>query len=298
MTPQDPKPQKDSPPFFTWLRGIIRGYKTDSSLRDALEEYIQATPEEGTADLTLHERLMLANVLKMRDLRVVDVMIPRADILAVDVNTNRNMFFELLAQKQFSRLPVFRQTLDDVVGTIHIKDVLAHLAQHKEFTILELVRPVPLVSPSLPVSDLIMQMRESRKHMVMVVDEYGGIDGLVTIGDVIETIFGQIADEYDIGSDELVNPRPDGTFVIDTRLTLTEFESRFGSYFNTDEHNENDTIGGLIFSLAGRVPTRGEIIKHPHNPLRFEVIDGDARRIYHVRINLPPATSTAPETAP
>lgn len=289
-------PQKPDPsPFFTWLRGVVAGYKTDSSLRNALEEYIQATPEEGTADLTLHERLMLANVLKMRDLRVVDVMIPRADVIAVEANTTRDDFFAMLAEQQFSRFPVYRRTLDDVIGTIHIKDILAHMAQDKDFTILELVRPVPVVSPALPVSDLIMQMRENRKHMVMVVDEHGGIDGLLTIGDVIETIFGQIADEYDVGDDEMITARNDGTYIIDTRLTLAEFETRFGPCFTNDERAQNDTISGLVFSLAGRVPSRGEIIKHGDGPLKFEVIDGDARRIYHVRVkNITPSSATTP----
>ncbi len=283
-----PTSSKDTPPFFNWLRGLVRGYKTDSDLRDALEEYIQATPEEGTGDITLHERLMLANVLKMRDLRVIDVMIPRADIVAIEADITRDAFLNLLAVRQFSRFPVYRQTLDDVTGTVHIKDVLPHLAQNKEFVVAELIRPVPVVAPSLPVVDLIMQMRESRKHMVMVIDEHGGIDGLVTIGDVIETIFGQIADEYDIADDDFVTTRPDGTVILDTRLPLVDFEQHFGPHFTPEERAENDTISGLVFSLSGHVPARGEIVRHPASGIKFEIIDGDARRIYHVRVkNLP-----------
>jgi magnesium and cobalt transporter len=284
MPPTDPKTPKDSPPFFNWLRGIVRGYKTDSGLREALEEYIQATPEEGTADLTLHERLMLANVLKMRDLKVTDVMIPRANIVAVDANIARQDFEQILATQQFSRYPVYRHTLDDVIGTVHIKDVVAHLAQHSTFTILELVRPVPVVSPALSISDLIMQMREHRKHMVMVVDEHGGIDGLVTIGDMIETIFGQIDDEYVTATDEMVNLRPDGSVILDTRLDLGDFEARFGPHFSPQDKDTNDTIGGLVMSIAGRVPVRGELIRDPHSNIVFEVIDSDARRVYRVRV--------------
>lgn len=289
MNTMPPDRPSDTVPFLKWLKGVVRGYyKTDNSLRNALEEYIQATPEEGTLDLSLHERLMLSNVLKIRDLTVSEVMIPRADIVAIDANLTRSDLFRLLAERQYSRFPVYRNTLDDVIGTLHIKDVLAHLAQGREFTILELVRPVPIVSPTLPVSDLIMQMQENRKHMVMVVDEYGGMDGLVTIGDVIETIFGQIADEYDIGNDDRINERPDGSFILDTRLGLDEFEDKFGSVFTDDDREHNDTISGLIYSMAGRVPTRGEVIQHPSSGLKFEVIDGDARRIYRVRIkNIP-----------
>jgi magnesium and cobalt transporter len=288
MTPPDPTKKPDNSPFFRWLRGVVRGYQTDHSLREALEDYIQATPEEGTGDVTLHERLMLANVLKMRDLSVVDVMIPRADIVAVEENISRDDFFGQLAVRQYSRFPVYRHTLDDVIGTVHIKDILAHLAQHKDFTVSELVRPVPVVAPTLLVSDLIMHMRENRKHMVMVVDEHGGIDGLVTIGDVIETIFGQISDEYDVGADELIVTRPDGTVIIDTRLGLVDFEKRFGKFFTADDYDQGDTIGGLVSSLAGHVPARGEIIRHTTSTLKFEVIDSDARRIYRVRVkNLP-----------
>lgn len=291
MNTMPPDRPSDTVPFLKWLKGVVRGYyKTDNSLRNALEEYIQATPEEGTLDLSLHERLMLSNVLKIRDLTVSEVMIPRADIVAIDANLTRSDLFRLLAERQYSRFPVYRNTLDDVIGTLHIKDVLAHLAQGREFTILELVRPVPIVSPTLPVSDLIMQMQENRKHMVMVVDEYGGMDGLVTIGDVIETIFGQIADEYDIGNDDRINERPDGSFILDTRLGLDEFEEKFGSVFTDDDREHNDTISGLIYSMAGRVPTRGEVIQHPPSGLKFEVIDGDARRIYRVRVkNIPNA---------
>jgi magnesium and cobalt transporter len=263
---------KDPPPFYQWLRGLVRGYKTDTGLREALEEYIQATPEEGTGDVTLHERLMLANVLRMRDLDVTDVMIPRADVVAIEANISRHDFEKILAKQQF------------VIGTLHIKDVVAHLAEHREFTILELVRPVPIVSPSLPVADLIMQMREHRKHMVMVVDEHGGIDGLVTIGDVIETIFGQIDDEYVVATDDMINPRPDGTVILDARLSLVDYESRFGTTFSPADKEENDTLGGLVMSIAGRVPARGELVQDPYSKMIFEVIDSDARRVYRIRL--------------
>lgn len=291
-----PDPRKPSP-FFQWLKGAVRGYKTDSSLREAIEEYIQITPEEGTGDITMHERLMLANVLKMRDLSVVDVMIPRADIVAVDINISREAFFQSLADRQFSRIPVYRGTLDEVIGTVHIKDILAHLTAGKDFTLQELIRSVPVVSPTLPVMDLILQMRENRKHMVMVVDEYGGIDGLVTIGDVIETIFGQISDEYDIAAEDMIIDRHDGTYNIDTRLTLEQFEKRFGLFFTPEEKDQNDTISGLIFSLAGHVPARGEIIRHGISPLKFEVIDSDSRRLYHVRVKNIPVLPTPEQPA-
>ena len=279
-----PAPDDGTPAFMRWLRGVLTGYKSDNSLRQALEEYIQATPIEGTNDVSVHERLMLANVLKMRDQCVVDVMIPRADIVAIDEQITRDEFFRLLSEQQYSRFPVYRGTLDDVIGTVHIKDVLANLAQNKPFEISDLIREVPVVSPSLPISDLIMQMRENRKHMVMVVDEYGGIDGLVTIGDVIETIFGQIGDEYDQNQDDMIVTRPDGTLIIDTRLSLDAFEAKFGDFFTDEECADNDTIGGLIMFIAGHVPARGEIIRHPTSGLKFEVVDGDSRRIYRVRI--------------
>lgn len=300
-TPSAPIPQISSndgtTPFMKWIKSVVRGYKTDNSLRDALEEYIQATPDQGTTDVSVHERLMLSNVLKMRDQCVVDVMIPRADIVAVDVNISREEFLHLVAERQYSRFPVYRGTLDDVIGTLHIKDIVAHLAQNKPFEVRDLVREVPVVSPSLPISDLVMQMRENKKHMVLVVDEYGGIDGLVTIGDVIETIFGQIGDEHDQSEEDLIMQRPDGSLIIDTRLTLADFERRFGSCFTDDERDEHDTISGLILAIAGHVPARGEVIRHPGSHLKFDVVDGDSRRIYRVRVKNMALAPQSPPTA-
>jgi magnesium and cobalt transporter len=281
-----PKPIPPLPesPFMSWLRGMIKGYKTDNSLRTALDDYIQATPAEGTADITHHERLMLSNVLKMRDMRVVDVMIPRADIVAVSIDISREEFFTLLGERQFSRYPVFRQTLDDVVGTIHIKDIMSYMAQDKPFVIRDLIREVPVVAPSLPIADLIIEMRENKKHMVMVVDEYGGIDGIVTIGDVIETIFGELADEHEQPEDALIERQPDGTIIIDARMMLSDFEVRFNAEFTPEEKEQNDTIAGLVTMLSGHVPARGEIIRHGTTRMKFEVIDADPRRVYRVRV--------------
>lgn len=274
----------------------MRGYKTDQSLREALEDYIQATPEEGTADIMPHERIMLANVLKMRDMCVVNVMIPRADIVAIDASLSQTDLMALLAERQYSRFPVFRETLDEVVGTLHIKDILGQMARGEVFNLSPLIREVPVVSPSLPVIDLILQMRETRKHMVMVVDEYGGIDGLVTIGDVIETIFGQIGDEYDSPDAPELLSRPDGSVLIDARVSLLQFEQTYGPCFSEDDKDNSDTIGGLVCALAGRVPGRGELIRYPdRDDLTFEILDADHRRIYRLRLKQAPTPQPVDE---
>lgn len=276
-----------------WLKGLIKG-KQDTSVREAIEDYIDELTEEsknnGDAPAILsHERDLISNVLALRDMTALDVMIPRADIIGIDLETSKQDLLELLSEKQYSRLPVYQENLDQVIGTIHIKDILACLAQGKDdLNIKTLIRDVPFISPSLPVLDLLSQMKESRKHMVLVVDEFGGIDGMVTIGDLIETIFGEIEDEFDPEEDPELLEKDDGSIIADARYDLDDFEKQFGEFLNEDEREETDTLGGLIFIIAGRVPARGEVIKHEQSNIIFEILDADPRRIKRVKIrNVP-----------
>ena len=177
-------------------------------------------------------------------------MVPRADIIAIEENSSQEQLMKLLSEHQFSRIPVYRDQLDDIIGTIHIKDVLAHMATNKTVVIKDMIREIPIVSPAMPVSDLILFMKEKRKHMVLTVDEYGGIDGLVTIGDIIETIVGEIGDEYDTSSHAVLIERADGSILAEGRVELDEFEEQFGHLFTEDEHEEADTLGGLVFCIA------------------------------------------------
>ncbi len=213
-------------------------------------------------------------------------MVPRADIVAVEVETKRDELLRLIAEHQHSRMPVYRETLDDVLGFIHIKDVMTTLADggtQAGFELQKLLRPVKIVAPSMRVLDLLLDMRKTRQQLALVVDEFGGIDGLVTIEDLIEGIVGDIADEHDIVSTPDMTVRPDGSLVADARVSIEDFEARVGALLTEDERAEIDTLGGLVVSLAGRVPPRGELLRHPSG-LEFEVLDADPRRIKRLRV--------------
>jgi len=264
------------------------------SVRDVIEELIEERNEESPPDggpaIDPNERLLLANVLKMRAVTAADIMVPRPDIVAVEAATPMLEVMALLMKERHSRLPVYRETLDDVIGMVHIKDVAVMVAEHgvardsgPQPRLSEIVRTILFVSPAVRVLDLLLEMRLKRTHMALVVDEYGGIDGLLTIEDVVEQIVGDIEDEHDGEEASPIVERPDGTVVADARITLGEFEERFPGVFSDEEHQATDTLGGLVIGLAGHVPGRGELVKHPLG-MEFEVIDGDPRRVRQLRV--------------
>lgn len=277
------------PEMISKVRSLFRARQEEANLREVLEDYIEDLKEEDPHLVASHERLLISNILKLRDLTVVDVMIPRADIAAIDLGTSQSDLLALLSQRQFSRFPVYRDTMDDVVGTIHIKDILSLLATGREIVIRDLIRDVPIVSPSLPVLDFMLKMKQIRKHMALVVDEYGGIDGLVTIGDALEAIVGEIEDEHYQDQSAQITEKDDGSVLADARVDIETFEEKFGHLLSEDDREEADTLGGLVFSLAGRVPARGEVIQHDSGMV-FEILDADPRKITRLRIrNIPRA---------
>lgn len=278
--------------LVAWLKSFSKSKNGSENLREALEEYIEELNDSAESPaIALHEQTLISNVINLRDLTVVDVMIPRADIVAIDVNTSQEDLMKLLAERQFSRIPVYKESLDHIIGSIHIKDILSHLAKSKDFHVKELMRDVPIVSPSMPVLDLILQMRQWKKHMAMVVDEYGGIDGLVTIGDVLESIVGEIDDEFDLDVNPEMIEKPDGTVLADARVDIELFEDKYGELLTEEERNDIDTLGGLVFSVAGRIPARGEVLKHDSG-IVFEILDADPRRINRMRIKNIPQSET------
>jgi magnesium and cobalt transporter len=294
----DPGKDPASPRRFRdWLRLRRRERKREEALRDALEEIIEEAEAEGETKaneepITAGERGLLRNILRLRDLSARDVMVPRADIIAVAEDTGADALVAQLGSHGHSRLPVYRETLDDIVGFIHIKDLLSARAGGRPFELKKLLRQVLFVAPSMRVLDLLLQMRLSRQHLALVVDEFGGIDGLITIEDLVEQIVGEIEDEHDIAEGPKLIPRPDGTLMADARATIREFEERVGPVLTEQERAAYiDTLGGLVVSLAGRVPTRGELVTHPSG-IAFEVIDADPRRIRRLRLrNLPNRTA-------
>ncbi|HVI52444.1 MAG TPA: hemolysin family protein [Candidatus Sulfotelmatobacter sp.] len=275
-----------------WLKTRRRA-KSGESVRETLEELFEDREEE---DLPIdeHERRLLGNILHLRDLSAYDVMVPRADITGVDSKITLEELIEVIHVKGHSRFPVYRGTLDDAVGLVHIKDVLMMVASGKPFALQRIVRKILFISPSIRVMDLLLEMRLKRTHMALVVDEYGGIDGLVTIEDLVEQIVGEIEDEHDREIDPDFIRRPDGVVEVDARLPLEEFETHVGKFFEDEEIEDIDTLGGLVFSLAGRVPSRGELITHDLTGIEFEIVDADPRRIKRLRLrNLPKIEDSA-----
>ena len=226
-------------------------------------------------------------ISKLKTLRVEDVAIPRADIVSVSSELNSDVLIKEFRESGYSRLPVFDDTLDNPIGMVHLKDLaLKYIFDDKSeaFNFVELVRPVLFVPPSMPLDVLLQKMQTERTHMALVVDEYGGVDGLATIEDLVEQLVGNISDEHDTDDDATwveVNP---GVYICQSRASLEEFEKVLGVDLASDtDDDEIDTLGGLVFMMTGRVPVRGEVISHPSG-YDFEVIEADPRKIKKLRV--------------
>ncbi len=273
-----------------WFKELIRGKVSNSNehLQEALEDYIEELKETDLTDTSVdNQKALITNVLKTRDLRVADVMVPRADIVAIEQDTGLEELRALFKEKQFSRLPVYKESLDHIIGTIHIKDILGFLLNDQPCHLPDIVREPLIVSPGIPLMDLFVMMREDKKHIALVLDEHGGIDGLVTMTDVIESIVGDIEDEFDHEDQPRVIEKPDGSIIADARMDIDEFEDRYGNFLNAEEREDIETLGGLAFSLAGHVPQKGERLKHTSGTV-LEILEADGRRVNLVRIrNLP-----------
>jgi CBS domain containing-hemolysin-like protein len=272
----------------------------------------------ATAVLPPDASSMMRNLMEFADLRVEDVMVPRADIIAVDEDSTVRELLQRFMEANHSRLPVYRETLDDPVGMLHIKDFLRWLVERgaaepkrrrpkaalaglsqaavaaspadldvpiKQMGIL---RDLLFVPPSMPAADLLVKMQSTRSHMAIVVDEYGGTDGLVTIEDLVEEIVGDIADEHDVDEAELIKPGEDGVFIADARAAIEDVESLLGIELLPEEREEDaDTLGGLMVAMLGRLPVRGELLRH-ETGIEFEVLEADPRRVKKIRIHTRP----------
>lgn len=295
--PSSPKPRdngaENETSLFSGLLGWIRGVGGDrngeDSVRDALEELIEER-EEAEVPIDEDERILLANILELRGRTIHDVMVPRADIAAVSRDSSLSELIDLLTKESHSRLPVYGETLDDAAGMVHIKDVLAWRGRDEDFSLSKIQRKILFVSPSMQVLELLLEMRAERSHMALVVDEFGGVDGLVTIEDLVEEIVGEIEDEHDLDDNPKMTSHPDGSFTADARVTIDTLEEMTGTKVTKGNSEDIDTLGGLVFSIAGRVPIRGELVRHSSG-LEFEVLDADPRRIKSLRV-LKPAPSS------
>ncbi|KKJ77176.1 hemolysin C [Kiloniella litopenaei] len=276
--------------LWNWLTRSFGFKNGDSSLRETMEEIIEeieGSEDEAASSTPIgeDERVMLGNILKLRHLTCSDVMVPRADIIAVDLDTSIGDLIDMMSRAGHSRLPVFRETLDDVIGMVHIKDVLEYSKGARNPNLASIVRRVLIIAPSMRAIDLLLEMRMSRVHMALIVDEFGGIDGLVTIEDLVEEIVGEIEDEHDTDEGPRLYPRPDGSFIADARCPIGELEEKIGPILTDEERDEDiDTLGGVVFWLADRIPARGELIEHEETSVMFEVLDADPRRIKRLKV--------------
>ena len=273
-----------------------RGESTPSGLRDTIEELI-AEAEEGDAAFREEGVELIRNALSFGELRVDDVMIPRADIRGIAVDAALTEVVQAMQAANHARLLVYRENLDDMLGVIHLKDLLPFWGDGDSFAVEQVMRPVLVIPPSMRVLDLLLEMRATHNRMAVVVDEFGGTDGLVTIEDLVEQIVGELQDEHEHADHPQLVENADGTIDADGRLDLEELEEKLGlKLLDEDGRDEADTLGGLIFTLVDRVPARGEVIEHP-NGLRFEVLEADPRRIERVRIHPRPSTPKPAEAA-
>ena len=279
------------------------------SVRDDIEDALDGA--DTNADFTPQERAILKNVLGLHDVRVADIMVPRADIISVSIEATLGDLLALFRTAGHSRLPVYGETLDDPRGMVHIRDFVDYLASEARFGLVEsapvasltperqaladhgmktplsaapILRPVLFAPPSMPALDLLVKMQASRTHMALVIDEYGGTDGLISMEDVVEAIVGDIEDEHDEADRPGVVTAADGSYIVEARTSLEEVSKAVDFDFSALADAEDvDTIGGLLTAAAGRVPGRGEIVTGPED-FEFEVLDADPRRVKRLKI--------------
>lgn len=323
------EPPSSPAPAATWgqkiwnrLRGLIA--MRTVSLRDDLEVALENEQNGGTADFTQSERTILKNVLDLAEKRVEDVMIPRADIEAIETSETLGVLVTRFRQVGHSRMPVYSDSLDNITGFIHVKDALRRITEpvtdpeasvpvklvstplRSKLEKLDLVRQVLFVPPLMPVGDLLQQMQLKRVHMAVVIDEYGGTDGLVTIEDLLEAVVGEIEDEHD-DDVALVRKVNSNVFIASARAELEEVQEVIGPDFDPGSHaDEVDTLGGLVFELAGHVPVKGEHVNGIKG-FEFEVLQADSRQVKRVKIKRlkqpkprppKPPVAKAPEDTP
>lgn len=279
-------PAKDAPSSGFWRRiRQIFGLRHDGSLKEALEEVIEEHEGQAQEKLEPEEKVMLHNVLSFSDKKVSEIMVPRTDIAAVPVDISLPTLKTHLLEQRHTRIPVYKGTLDKVLGFIHVKDLLPMLSEDRSYDLQAMLRNVLFVPPSMRIIDLLVNMRHVGSHMAVVVDEYGGTDGLVTMEDLFEEIVGEIQDEHDEDeeSDHIIRIG-NKVFEVSARIRIDRLERELGLSLITEEKvGEFETLGGLIFFQLGRVPDKGEIVPHVSG-VDFEISDADARRIRRVRI--------------
>ena len=255
-------------------------------LDEELEQFVakRINDDDSNGKTLSHENELLKNLAGLRGINASDVMIPRVDIVSVAMSDDFNEIVKQLIKTNHSRVPVRNESLDDIVGILHIKDVLANLFLQEKKDIKSLLRKPIFVSPSISLLDLLYEMRVKRRHLALVVDEYGGIDGLVTIEDLVEELVGDIEDEHDLSTECRLEKMQDGSIVLEARITMDLIEDLLSSIRKEDLNEEIETLGGFIINIAGRVPVKGEVIKYSPSGLKFEILEADPRKVILVKL--------------
>ena len=255
-------------------------------LDEELEQFVakRINDDDSNGKTLSHENELLKNLAGLRGINASDVMIPRVDIVSVAMSDDFNEIVKQLIKTNHSRVPVRNESLDDIVGILHIKDVLANLFLQEKKDIKSLLRKPIFVSPSISLLDLLYEMRVERRHLALVVDEYGGIDGLVTIEDLVEELVGDIEDEHDLSTECRLEKMQDGSIVLEARITMDLIEDLLSSIRKEDLNEEIETLGGFIINIAGRVPVKGEVIKYSPSGLKFEILEADPRKVILVKL--------------
>jgi len=310
----DPEEARPADEEVSWFERLLAtfGLGEEPDLRVLIEDALARSKSDA---LSGQERTMLRRILRFGTLTVEDVMVPRADIIAVDDTVTVDELMRVFRQAEHSRVPVYRQTLDDPRGMVHIRDLMSWITTEAEavgngsldlgkvdlkrtVASINITREILYVPDSMSVLDLLLKMQTTRLHLALVVDEYGGTDGLVSIEDLVEEVVGEIADEHDVEDEPLIRSDPRLGLVADARTPIEDLEKHLALELVSGEQEEDiDTLGGLVFSIAGRIPARGELVRHPSG-IEFEVLEADPRRIKKLRIHTPPAPDgEKPESA-
>ena len=258
----------------------------DTNFDKELEQFVakRISADDLNGNSLSHENELLKNLAGLRGITASDVMIPRVNIVSVAMSDNFKDIVKQLIKTNHSRVPVRNESLDDIVGILHIKDVLANLFLKEKPNIKSLLKKPFFVSPSISLLDLLYEMRVKRRHLALVVDEYGGIDGLVTIEDLVEELVGEIEDEHESSSEIRLDKIEDGSIIVEARIVIDLFEDLINSIRKEDLNDEIETLGGFIISIAGRVPVKGEVIRYSPSGLKFEILEADPRKIILVKI--------------
>ena len=267
--------------FINKLKFFLKK-KTNNKLQINIENLLNKRLKQKKP-LKINEEKIISNVFQLPEKLINDIMIPRTDIISVDTNVNINKFVQIIGRTSHSRYPVFDKSRDNIIGMIHIKDVISCWKNKKIRNIKKLVRQILFTPDSINILDLLLKMRTSHIHMAIIVDEHGGVDGLVTIEDLVEEIVGEIKDEHEAQKENKNNIKgeikDDGSIKISARMLIEDFEKKYGNIFSDKKDiSDIDTMGGLVFHIFGRIPLKGEVIKHS-NVCEFEILDADSRRI-------------------